>query len=149
MPCCKIALPWQTRARYGGANASDHDKLRALFENLEKMDAGLFLKNLIANQIEDEIIGRTWFAGRAKLRNQVFGDTIGSLGPVANEPFKRYAKHVSDLAKGITDGMFGQQDYAYDRRLGELLRSTENALRDLRKSANQSRPRSRRNPAPE
>lgn len=134
------SLPKHTQARYGGALASDHQKNLAVFENIEKMDAGLFLQNLLANQIEDEIIGRTWIAGRGKLRNKIFGNMIGSTGPLANEAFKAYAKHVSDLAKGIAQGILGKQGYEYERRIDSLLRSTEKALRDLRRAANQSPP---------
>lgn len=132
------ALPKHTRARYGGATASDHDKMRAVFENLENIDAGLFLAGLVQNQIEDEIIGRTWFKARGDLRNKIFGDTIGSLGPVANGAFLAYATAVSDLAKGITDGIFGQQGHEYDRRMGSLLKNAETKLRALRKAANHS-----------
>lgn len=130
------SLPKHTQRRYG-RNPTDHEKSVAVWENIEKMDAGLFLKNLVANQIEDEIIGRTWIAGRAKLRNKIFGNMIGSTGPLANGAFKEYAKQVSNLAKGMADGIMGEQDHAYERRMDELLHSTERALRDLRSAANQ------------
>lgn len=141
------ALPKHTRARYGGANASDHDKMRAVFENLENIDAGLFLAGLVQNQIEDEIIGRTWFKARGQLRNKIFGETIGSLGPVANGAFEEYALAVSNLAKGISDGIFGQQGHEYDRTMGSLLKTAETKLRALRKAANHSLSRREGNPA--
>lgn len=134
------SLPYWTQRRYGGATASDHDKLRAVFENLGSIDAGLFLKGLVTNQIEDEIIGRTYIKTRGAVRNKLFGNQIGSLGPLVNDAFKAYSKHVSDLSKAITDQMFGEQSHAAERDFNNLLWKTENALRDLRKSANQLRP---------
>lgn len=134
------SLPKHTQYRYGGARASEHDQLRAVIENLENIDAGLFLKNLIANQLEDEIIGRTWIAARGKFRNALFGDVIGSTGPLATPAFKNYAKAVSDLSKMLADDLLGKQSYNHDRKLGDLLKRAENALRNL---ANQSPPRGR------
>lgn len=132
------SLPKHTQARYGGRNASDHQKMVAIAENIGKMDAQKFLHNLIANQIEDEIIGRTWFAGRAKLRNAVFGNRVGSLGEVANPLFKQYAKAVSDLSKGLADAIMGKTGYKADRSLENLMYKAEIAYRRLIGSANQS-----------
>lgn len=138
------SLPKHTQYRYGGAKASEHDQLRAVFENLDRIDAGLFLKNLLANQIEDEIIGRTWMTARGKFRDALFGNTIGSTGPLATDAFKDYAKAVSDLSKMLADDILGKQSYSHDRKISELMRKAE---AHLRKWANQSPPRSSGNPA--
>lgn len=108
------ALPKDIQKLYGGNKASVGDMMTAVFEHAGEIDGGLFIRNLIANQIEDEIIGRTYFKLRGELRNIVFGKSMGSLGPVSNPLFEEYAKAVSAFAEAIAKALTGGQDLSHD-----------------------------------
>lgn len=97
------SLPKSTQKAFGGSNASTSRKVQAVLERFGDMDAREFLKNLIANHIEDEIIGRTYMKWRSEARAGIVGNQMGSIGPVANDAFKNYAKYVSDLSNDLAD----------------------------------------------
>lgn len=97
------SLPKSTQKAFGGSNASTSRKVQAVLERFGDMDAREFLKNLIANHIEDEIIGRTYMKWRSQARAGIVGNQMGSIGPVANDAFKNYAKYVSNLSNDLAD----------------------------------------------
>lgn len=140
------ALPKATQKRYpnnlGGWTL-------ALYDNLEWLDFRLAFRNLLANQIEDEIIGRTYFGLKGSARNAVFGKSMGAL-PGGNAGLRDYAKAVSDAVAGVVDPYFGYTDGAVhkddaanrvtqDERRRELIKRLERAGL-LRRGANQSPP---------
>lgn len=135
------SLPRTTRQAYGGNDVSNAQMLTALWENWDRIDPVAFLENLVANQIEDEIIGRTWINYRSQLRNLVHGNRMGSLGPVANDSFKEYAKAVSDLAKHVASGLRDEAQRAgWEDKYRDLLKRSDTAFqRLLRAAANQRR----------
>lgn len=108
------ALPKDLQRLYGGNRATLGDKMTAVFAHAGEIDGGLFIRNLIANQIEDEIIGRTWFKLRAQLRNSVFGNRMGSLGPVNNPLFQRYATAVSDFSQEVAKVLTGARPLTHE-----------------------------------
>lgn len=108
------ALPKDIQRLYGGNRASLGDMMTAVFEHAGEIDGGLFIRNLIANQIEDEIIGRTWFKLRGELRNAVFGNSMGSLGPVNNPLFQEYALAVSGFAEAVAKLLTGNGDMSHE-----------------------------------
>lgn len=79
--CIWDALPeqYQTPAKRAGEaihrNSRVHlgDKMMDLYENLDKVDFGEAVKNLILNQIEDAVVGR--LIGRA---TKTFGNNLGN-----------------------------------------------------------------------
>lgn len=123
------ALPKNIQRLYGGRNAPLHKMLQAIFDNAHEIDGQLFIRNLIANQIEDEIIGRTWFKARAMLRNILFPGSMGSTGPVNNPAFQEYAKAVSGLADLLANEATGldRNGDEYDRRLADAYKRVRNA----------------------
>lgn len=126
------SLPKSTRKAYGGNQVSDAQMLRALYDNWDRIDPMLFLENLIANQIEDEIIGRTWIKYRAQLRNIMFDGMMGSTGTVASPSFKEYAKAVSNLARHLAKGMRDEAERAgWDRQFNNLSKAVDDSFRRL------------------
>lgn len=141
------ALPKNIKRRVG---SNEHDRRVAVVEYFGQIDWQAFLRGLIANQIEDEIIGRTYFRARAATRNMVHGDQIGSLGEVATPGFKEYAKSVNELANMLANDMFGpttrereeevlQAIWKAERQRRALKRAVEKQQRDLQREANQRR----------
>lgn len=108
------ALPKGVQDRYGGSRASLAQQSAAIVKHAGDIDGGLFLRNLIANQIEDEIIGRTWFRMRADIRNAVFGNSMGSLGPVSNPAFQAYARAVAAFADAVAGALTGGPTMSHD-----------------------------------
>lgn len=101
------SLPKATQKRY---EKNMGEMLLALYENMDLFDFRLALRNLIANQIEDEIIGRSYMSMRGAARNAVWGNTMGSLGPVNGPGFDDFVTAVSDAASLAADGLMGYEN---------------------------------------
>lgn len=102
------ALPRDVQKRFGGNKASEFSMLTAISMNVDKIDGKLWLRNMVANQVEDEIIGRTYMKARSYLRNFILRDAMGNPVPLSNDPvFKAYAKKVSMEVSDFIDFLFG------------------------------------------
>ena len=122
------SLPKETQAAYGGKGATDAQMLEALATNWGKIDGQLFLFNLLSNQIEDEIIGRSYMKGRSE-QNKAAG-ILGSNGPVGNSFFQEYAKRVSSLSEAVAGVIMGGEEnltYSQERSLAYRIGKAEDA----------------------
>lgn len=129
------ALPANIRRRAG---RSEHAQRVAVVEYFGQIDWQAFLRGMVANQIEDEIIGRTYFQARGATRNLLHGNQIGSMGPVNTPGFKEYSASVSDLAKMLANDMFGPTTKEREAAQLKALWRAERARRRLQREANQS-----------
>lgn len=146
------ALPRATQRRYSKDLGS---MLLALYENWDSFDFKLFFRNLLANQIEDEIIGRAFFGLKGKARDAVFGNSMGAL-PGGHTGLKEFARAVADAVSASVNPFFGYGDKA-EHRLDRLNREDrEKRARDILRRmkaagltdpANQSRQGATGNPA--
>lgn len=134
------ALPKNIKRRTG---RSDHAQRVAVVEYFGQIDWQAFLRGMVANQIEDEIIGRTFFQARGAMRNMVHGNQIGSMGPVNTDGFQEYSSAVSDLSKMLADDMFGPTTREREEATRRAMWKAEKARRDLLRKANQPPPRRR------
>lgn len=130
------ALPKNIRRRTAN---TDHARRVAVAEYFSEIDWQAFLRGLVANQIEDEIIGRTYFQARGIMRNAVHGNQIGSMGPVATPGFKDYAKSVSELSEQIAHRMFGDTSREREDKVRKAMWRAERERRRLTREANQQR----------
>lgn len=129
------SLPAQTQKLYGGKQARPEQMMEAIWVWYDQIDPVAFMYNFIQNHIEDEIIGRTWFQSTAAIRNGVFGNSMGSLGAMGDNPaFTEYAKAVSQVASDITDVIFGwASDGKHEKDFAERYKDAEKALRRIAK----------------
>lgn len=130
------ALPKNIKRRTA---RTDHAKRVAVVEYFSSIDWQAFLRGLIANQIEDEIIGRTYFKARGISRNALHGNQIGSMGEVATPGFKDYAKAVNELATMLANDMFGPTTREIEEKHNRALWEAEKKRRALQRAANQRR----------
>lgn len=122
------ALPRATQKRY----AKDMGSMGlALWENWDRFDFKLAFRNLLANHLEDEIIGRTFFPARAATRNRMFGNRMGSTGPVNNPFFEAYTQRVNAFADATVNPWLGYGTRAEHRldREARLERDRASAAR--------------------
>lgn len=120
------ALPKSVQRSYGKDLGS---MSLALWENWDRMDFKLWLRNLAANHLEDELIGR-FFQMKAAARNAVWGNHMGSLG--TNGPgFEDFTKAVSEMVDQLADDFFGEgSDEHPEDRIARLDRERRRRLRD-------------------
>lgn len=125
------SLPDAVQKAAGGDKAPPHKKMAAVVDHLGEIDGYQFIKNYIANHLEDEIIGRTWFKGMAKVRNSVFGNRHGTVQPALQPLFDEYTKRVAGLADRLADHVMGDTDWNHERSVEKLTRDAERALQNL------------------
>lgn len=120
------SLPKGTQSRYGDDMGS---MILGLYENLDKFDFRLAMRNLIANQLEDEIIGRSYMSMRGSARRAVWGDHMGSLGTVNGPGFEEFAKAVSQAAGDAADAMMGYDPGGPRHRIDRAFRADQEERR--------------------
>lgn len=107
------AFPKKIRKRCG---KNDHNcKAYWLVKEWDQLDAERAMWELVAMYISDEIIGRTYFQLRSKMRNDIFGDVVGSLGPHP-EAFAEYAKAVTVQTEDYLNQLWAKPVHKLDKK---------------------------------
>lgn len=107
------AFPRNIRKR---CHKDDHAcKAYQLVNSWNQLDAERALWELVAMYVSDEIIGRTYFQLRSKMRNDIFGDVVGSLGPHP-EAFAEYAKAVTKQTEEYLEQIWAKPIHKLDKK---------------------------------